>query len=1086
MAGLRFAPNSFQYNGRVGCALLPSLIVLAGFGGKTAVGILMVGAMVTYILDAMRYREGAIGAIWLTLGMCNLSLVFTSLTSPRPIPLSILVSIINGTTLFMTGVWATVNFKWVQMQYPVVVLAFEKLLIGCCLPVAATVQMAGLIAAVGVQQAPYYLAVLLAVLYCVFALPLPTSFQLGNPQRSTGGKGRTDTTIQSPLEGFMAAVLLVCLPGSLYAITHWTLSFHWLHFWSLLLLHSGPLLFMCVLEEGIWWLPMRPSRRNALRKLVLLATLAAALAGLEGRVIFRAFGQYILLRPPWNYIAVTCALYGFAALLVLHYAGLLGEALGGTVAGTALVVSAAAGSLAAGVPLMVMPAPLIAASGLALYHDSHSLRDYALFAGGALLTGGWFVFHHFWFLDIHMEGMPLRMLCKLLLAAMVPAALLPGLIASGASRSAVSALLLCQAVVMAALEEHLYAGDHAEGSAEMYPAYLVVLTSGLGIAVARKLRDAKRVGEVASWGLQCIYGAKLAMLLLPEAKLALPVLGVVLAVTPPLLLYRTKEPQRRRLKPWQGLAHAGSVIAAVGHARFAVFDIMQWVGAQRPSEGLMAGSLVLVATGGCIPLVSRQYQHSQAVKRALALCVAAGMLLVLLRPPLPIKGGSGCPHLPFGWCPRLWDDAHVPEHEEDDIAIYGTGASRREHWPLWMLVGAVMAGLAAATSTLPVHKSVSARLTYAAVSGVCIGAYLALEFFPGIRLLQLLLLGGTLLVAAFLVLLQLPTAASPAWLPWMAALWGLLFPVGLCLQAQLPLPPLPQDALRLFPDAARQVDAERYQSNRAALMAIYAAEALLLAFALKMKVAAALAGHRGPSSQSERHGPGMRSGGRTAQRAAGFLGACLPTPHSLVPVHRMPGLKGAAGQALARLSAEGLAWVPTAGNLLTLLCFTLCLALNSQLTQSSDAAIFALAPMLLLLNQDPLLFRGLSERQRYFPLALAASVYLAASATAQMIQHSFVQAESIVTADTRNMGFFVKNLVMMLAVLPMHVAFAQYLWSRERIGGLTILMLTPLALPVLLLADILTVKILAGLSLAMALVQYLAMRHVRHQGMKLI
>ena len=38
---------------------------------------------------------------------------------------------------FSAGVWATLQFKWVQVQYPVVVLAFEKLVLGCCLPVAA-------------------------------------------------------------------------------------------------------------------------------------------------------------------------------------------------------------------------------------------------------------------------------------------------------------------------------------------------------------------------------------------------------------------------------------------------------------------------------------------------------------------------------------------------------------------------------------------------------------------------------------------------------------------------------------------------------------------------------------------------------------------------------------------------------------------------------------------------------------------------------------------------------------------------------------------------------------------------------------
>ena len=51
--------------------------------------------------------------------------------------------------------------------------------------------------------------------------------------------------------------------------------------------------------------------------------LIGGLAGLEGRVIFPAFGQYIQLHPPWNYIAVTVALYGAAALAAAHLSGRL-------------------------------------------------------------------------------------------------------------------------------------------------------------------------------------------------------------------------------------------------------------------------------------------------------------------------------------------------------------------------------------------------------------------------------------------------------------------------------------------------------------------------------------------------------------------------------------------------------------------------------------------------------------------------------------------------------------------------------------------------------------------------------------------
>jgi len=84
------------------------------------------------------------------------------------------------------GVWATLQFKWVQLRYPVVVLAFEKLLLGACLPVAATVQVWGVIAALGLAAAPFYLTVILAVLYCLFAMPLASSFAGGSRKMSIG------------------------------------------------------------------------------------------------------------------------------------------------------------------------------------------------------------------------------------------------------------------------------------------------------------------------------------------------------------------------------------------------------------------------------------------------------------------------------------------------------------------------------------------------------------------------------------------------------------------------------------------------------------------------------------------------------------------------------------------------------------------------------------------------------------------------------------------------------------------------------------------------------------------------------------
>ena len=61
---------------------------------------------------------------------------------------------------------------------------------------------------------------------------------------------------------------------------------------------------------------------------------------------------------------------------------MLGDELGRTTTGAALVCSATAGGLAAGLPLHIMPAPMLAATGLAMFYEGRELRYYCMFVVG--------------------------------------------------------------------------------------------------------------------------------------------------------------------------------------------------------------------------------------------------------------------------------------------------------------------------------------------------------------------------------------------------------------------------------------------------------------------------------------------------------------------------------------------------------------------------------------------------------------------------------------------------------------------------------------------------------------------------------
>ena len=80
-----------------------------------------------------------------------------------------------------------------------------------------------------------------------------------------------------------------------------------------------------------------------------------------------------------------------------------------------------------------------------------------------------------------------------------------------------------QAALLSVLEEHLYAGEHEDGAAaEMYPGYLVLLTSAAGATLTHRLATGGRLSRAAAWALHCVFAAKLTMLLVPEVRLTAP------------------------------------------------------------------------------------------------------------------------------------------------------------------------------------------------------------------------------------------------------------------------------------------------------------------------------------------------------------------------------------------------------------------------------------------------------------------------------------------------------------------------------------------------------------------------------------
>jgi len=201
---------------------------------------------------------------------------------------------------------------------------------------------------------------------------------------------------------------------------------------------------------------------------------------------------------------------------------------------------------------------------------------------------------------------------------------------------------------------------------------------------------------------------------------------------------------------------------------------------------------------------------------------------------------------------------------------------------------------------------------------------------------------------------------------------------------------------------------------------------------------------------------------------------------------------GLDGFGVAQMAAFGGAWMPAVGNVAVALAVLLALALNLALTGGADAAVFAICPLLLLLNQDVYLLTSYGDRQRYFPLAAAVAVYLTASSVWFLLD-SLALASTLTPPGEyiHALGFqqyltVLKNLIALLFTLPLHYLFNRFLYDGTRAADMTLLCLAPLNLPPLLLADTSSVQWLAGVALVQGVAQYVMSRRVHLTGLRYI
>ncbi|CAN6485640.1 unnamed protein product [Victoria cruziana] len=1056
----RFSPSAstFLYNARVAIALAPSALFLLSLGGIPVVATLSLGLIVAYFLDSFNLKHAAFFLVWFSLVTSQIALLLSGGLASFPSWSLFLLSFgLCSLAIFLIGVWASIQFRWMILENASVVTALERLLFACTPIVASIIWTWAAVASIGMNHAAYYLMCFSCVFYWLFSIPRRSSFRSRPESHFHGGEIPDDALILGPLETCIHTLVLLFLPllfrvGSHYSVTFSSAT----SVCDLLLLFFVPFLFQLYASTNgaLWWITKNVNELHSIRIVNGAIGLVVVVICLEIRVIFHSFGRYLHVPPPLNYVLVTVAMLGSAAGAGSFAVGMVGDAFSSAAFSVLAVLVGIAGAIVVGFPFLLLPIPAISGFFLAQFFTKKSLTSYFTFVLLASFTVTWFVKHNFWGLSIWLAGMSLQSFCKLIVASMILAMAVPGFsLLPVKLRFVTDVGLISHALLLCYLENQIYSHSSMYyfvlDDEVLYPSYMVITTTVCGLALVRRLFLDHRIGPKAVWVLTCIYSSKLVMLFITSTSAVWVSLVLLLAISPPFLLYRDKSKSASKMAVWQGFMHAGVVVTSTWLCRETIFEALQWWMGRPPTDGLLLGTCILLMGLGCIPIVSLHFSHVQSAKRVLVLVVALGLLFVLMQPPVPFS---------LAFRSELIKAAHL---SADDSSIYGF-TKVKPSWPSWLLISTIMLTLAAATNIIPVKYIVELRTFYAVGVGITSGIYICAEYFLQTVLLHVLIVATVVCTSIFVVFTHLPSASSPRILPWIFALVVALFPVTYLLEGQLRV------VSELDGEGKNFATLLAIEGARASLLGLYAAIFMLIALEIKFELASLL--REKAQERGFLHNP--------ASRGSGF--------NPKIRLLQQRRASTAPSFTVKKLAAEG-AWMPVVGNAATIICFTTCLLLSIYLTGGSNRSIFLLAPILLLLNQDSDFFTGFGDRQRYFPVTVVISGYLVLNALYRVWEEIW-HGDAGWGLEIGGPGWFfaVKNVALLVLTLPNHILFNRFMWDFTKQADAVLLLTMPLNLPSIVITDISTVLVLGLLGIIYSLVQYLTARQIRIAGMKYI
>lgn len=361
----RYSPSSFVHNGRIAFALVPCAAFLLDLGGTPVVAALILGLMLVYILDSLNFKSASFFAVWFTLVSAQIVFFISStsslyLTFSQSVPLTVIALFLCAFSNFLLGVWASIQFKWIQIEYPTIVLALERLLFACIPFVASALFTWATVSAIGMSpnaSSSYYLMSFSCLFYWLFSIPRVSSFKLKQEILYHGGQVPTDNLILTDLESCVQTLHLLFSPLLFHIASRHSVLFSSASSISdLCLLFFIPFLFQLYASTrgALWWLTKNEHQIQSIRLVNGAVALVVVVVCLEIRVVFHSFAHYLHVPPPFSYFLVTVTMLGGAVGAAACALGIIADALSSIVfTGLAVLVSGS-GAIVVGFPILVI------------------------------------------------------------------------------------------------------------------------------------------------------------------------------------------------------------------------------------------------------------------------------------------------------------------------------------------------------------------------------------------------------------------------------------------------------------------------------------------------------------------------------------------------------------------------------------------------------------------------------------------------------------------------------------------------------------------------------------------------------------